>query len=286
MTPGGLSPRPVPGPAPASGLAHGRRLRIGISACFFHADPTRDTFRGKTLQYVEQSIAHWTMSTGALAVMVPSPDGLTRVGDAGVADYAAWLDALVLEGGSDVWPGSYGEEPRSPAWAGDRIRDAYEIALLRAFEAEGKPVLGVCRGLQLMNVAFGGTLWQDLPSERPGPVRHRDPERYDHHLHDLAFEPGSALAALFAGVAAPRVNSIHHQAVRRLASGFVVEAWSPLDGGIEAIRRPGGSYMAAVQWHPEFHRAVAGTLDDRPLLDEFLGAAATRAATGRSAGAD
>ncbi len=260
------------------GVAGGRRLCIGISACFFHADPTRDTFRGKTLQYVEQSIAHWVMSTGALAVLIPSPSGATQKGDATLADYARWLDGLVLEGGSDVWPGSYGEEPRHPDWHGDRIRDAYETALLRAFEAEGKPVLGVCRGLQLMNVAHGGTLWQDLPSERPGAVRHRDPETYDRNLHEVVFEPGSELARLFAHVAAPRVNSIHHQAVRQLAPGFVVEARSPRDDGIEAIRRPGGSFMAAVQWHPEFHRAVEGTLDDTPLLDAFLAAAAAAVA--------
>ena len=84
-------------------------LKVGISACFFHADAKRPIFTGKTLQYVEQSVAHWVMSTGALAVMIPSPEGDTQEGRAALADYADWLDALVLEGGSDVSPTSYGE---------------------------------------------------------------------------------------------------------------------------------------------------------------------------------
>ena len=156
-------------------MASRERLKIGISACFFHADAKRPIFTGKTLQYVEQSVAHWVMSTGALAVMIPSPSGDTQKGDTSLDDYAAWLDALVLEGGSDVWPGSYGEEPLDESWHGDRVRDEYEQGLLAAFAARGKPVLGICRGLQLMNVAHGGTLLQDIDAQRPGEVRHRKP---------------------------------------------------------------------------------------------------------------
>jgi putative glutamine amidotransferase len=247
---------------------------IGISACFFHADAARPIFTGKTLQYVEQSIAHWVMSTGALALMVPSPVGDTQKGDATLADFAAQLDALVLEGGSDVWPGSYGETPLEERWSGDRIRDEYEIGLLRAFEAAGKPVLGVCRGLQLMNVALGGTLYQDIDRLRPGGVRHRDPVAYDRNLHGVDFVEGTRLAEIHRGSPRVTVNSVHHQAIKDLAPGLVVEATSSDDGLIEAIRRPGRSYMAAVQWHPEFHRRGEGTLDDTPMLDDFLRAAA------------
>jgi putative glutamine amidotransferase len=257
----------------------GDRVKVGISACFFHADPARPIFTGKTLQYVEQSIAHWVMSSGALAVMIPSPTGETQKGDVSLADYAGWLDALVLEGGSDVWPGSYGEKPLEERWSGDRVRDEYEKALLAAFAARGKPVLGVCRGLQLMNVAFGGTLLQDIDTQRPGGVRHRDAKAYDRNLHGVAFVAGTRLAEIFEGTRAATVNSVHHQGIKELAPGFVVEATCPADGMIEAIRRPSGSFMAAVQWHPEFHRQGEGTLDDRPLLDDFLAAArAARAA--------
>ena len=249
-------------------------VKVGISACFFHADPKRPIFTGKTLQYVEQSIAHWVASSGeALPVMIPSPLGETQKGDVALADYAEWLDALVLEGGSDVSPTSYGETPIDERWSGDRVRDDYERALLAAFAERGKPVLGVCRGLQLMNVAFGGTLLQDIDTQRPRAVRHRDAALYDRNLHTVEFEPGTTLARVFEGRRSATVNSVHHQGVKDLAAGFVVEARCPTDGMIEAIRRPGRSYMAAVQWHPEFHRAGEGTLDDRPLLDEFVAAA-------------
>ena len=250
------------------------RVKVGISACFFHADVGRPIFSGKTLQYVEQSIAHWVMSSGAMAVMIPSPSGDTQKGDIVLDHYAEWLDALVLEGGSDVSPTSYGETPLQPKWSGDRIRDDYERALLGAFAARGKPVLGVCRGLQLMNVAFGGTLLQDIGTQRPEAREHRNAEIYDRNVHPLEFVKGTRLAEVFATAPAPVVvNSVHHQAIKDLAPGFVVEARCPDDGMIEAIRRPGGSFMAAVQWHPEFHRRGEGTLDDAPLLADFLAAA-------------
>ncbi|HEX7436721.1 MAG TPA: type 1 glutamine amidotransferase [Caldimonas sp.] len=246
---------------------------VGVSACFFHADSDRPIFTGKTLQYVEESIAHWVMSTGALALMIPNPAGATKRGDVELDDYAERLDALVLEGGSDVWPGSYRETPLEERWSGDRIRDEYEQELLHAFAARGKPVLGVCRGLQLMNVALGGTLYQDIDTQLPGAVRHRDAVVYDRNFHELEFVDGTRLAAIHAGIARANVNSVHHQAIKDLAPGLVIEARSPADGLIEAIRRPGPSYMAAVQWHPEFHRRDEGTLDDTPMLIDFLHAA-------------
>jgi len=249
------------------------RLKIGISACFFHADPARPVFTGKTLQYVEQSVAHWVMSTGALSVMIPNPQGDTRRGDVTLRDYAQWLDGLVLEGGSDLWPGSYRETPLHERWNGDRIRDDYEIALATAFMAAGKPVFGVCRGLQLLNVAFGGTLHQDIATQRPDAIAHREAALYDRHFHAVEFVAGSRLAQLYPGVARAKVNSVHHQAIKDLASGLVVEARCPDDGMIEAVRRPGASFVAAVQWHPEFHRPELGTLDDAPILQDFLDAA-------------
>ena len=96
-------------------------LKIGISACFFHPDDERPLFKGKTLQYIEQSVAHWIMSQGDLAVMIPSPTGPTQKGEVQLSDYAEWLDAVVLMGGSDVWPGSYGEVAMDPRWEGDAI---------------------------------------------------------------------------------------------------------------------------------------------------------------------
>ena len=244
-------------------------LKIGISACFFHADEKRPIFTGKTLQYIEQSVAHWVMSQGDLAVMVPAPEQAARL-----EDYARWLDGLVLMGGSDLWPGSYGEEPLDPRWHGDRVRDAYEMALARAFIAQGKPVFGVCRGLQLLNVAFGGTLWQDIATQRPEALKHRDAALYDQLFHRVDFEPGSRLAQLYAGQAGAVVNSVHHQGIKDLAREFVVEARAPDDGSIEAVRWQGPGYVAAVQWHPEFHTGASapGLIDDAPLLADFRAA--------------
>lgn len=247
------------------------KLKIGISACFMHPDKTRTSFAFKTLQYIEQSMAHWVMSGGALPVMVPSP--VESKSGIDVHDYAQWLDGLVLHGGADVWPGSYGEQPLQEAWQGDRIRDEYEQALVHAFVKAGKPVFGVCRGLQLINVAFGGTLYQDISTQLPDSRTHRDGLAYDKHFHTLQIVPKTRLGALFTCASSYKINSIHHQGIKQLAEGFVAEAHCPDDGVIEAIRHTGPSYIAAVQWHPEFHSAELGTLDDAPLLADFLDAA-------------
>ena len=257
-------------------MDHSQRLKIGISACFMHADPARQLFTGKTLQYVEQSIAHWVMSTGAMAVMIPSPTGATQRGDVTLDHYAQWLDGLVLHGGADVSPLSYGEKPINDKWAGDRIRDEYEIDLVAAFERHGKPVFGVCRGLQLLNVAHGGTLYQDIETQVPKALRHRDAQVYDNNFHGVEFAPGSRLASIYPNDKRVKVNSIHHQAIKDLAPGFEIEAMSHDDGIVEAIRRtdPTQSYVAAVQWHPESHRAGSDTIDDAALLEDFLTASA------------
>src|SRR4051812_46193415 len=189
-------------------------LKIGISACFFHEDPKRPIFKGMTLQYIEQNVAHWLMQRDVLAFMVPSPEGRTRrLGSkATVAAYADELDGLVLMGGSDVCPETYGEKALRPEWNGDRIRDDYEISLLRAFMAQSKPVLGVCRGAQVINVAMGGTLYQDIATQLPGALNHRDWARYAQNCHATSLVAGSPLAKLYRGIKLVKTNSIHHQA--------------------------------------------------------------------------
>jgi len=248
-------------------------LRIGVSASFFHADATRPIFKGMTLQYIEQNIAHWLMQRDVLAFMVPSPEGSTRRAGSTVtlAAYADALDALVLMGGSDVAPESYGEQPLRPEWGGDRVRDQYEIGLMKAFMAQSKPVLGVCRGAQLINVAMGGTLWQDVTTQVPHGLNHRNWSIYEKNAHATSLGPGSGLARLYPGIATVKTNSIHHQAVKDLGRNLVVEAWSEPDRLAEAIRGTGPSYLFAVQWHPEFHPpGDTSFIDDTPILDDFL----------------
>lgn len=249
-------------------------LKIGISACFLHPDPARASYGKNTLHYIEQSTAHWVMAGGALPVMIPNVAGASADGAVTLAHYAQWLDGLVMHGGADVWPGNYGEQALKPEWQGDRVRDAYEIALVKAFVAAGKPVFGICRGLQLINVAYGGSLYQDIATQHTNARAHRDEDAFSDHYHGLSVVPQSRLAHLLPQANRYKINSIHHQGIKRLAAGFVVEAHCPDDGVVEAIRHTGADWVAAVQWHPEFHQREAGVLDDSPLLQDFLAAAA------------
>ncbi len=252
------------------------RLRIGLSARILHEPPRELGFRGKTLQYLEQSIAHWLLAHDALAFMIPA-----IVQDAGVSrssislgDYVRALDGLVLQGGADVSPASYGEEPLAPEWGGDRVRDLYEIELFWECAIQGKPVLGICRGHQLINVALGGTLYQDIGTQIAGAASHVDREAYDRHQHDIEIVPGSGLAQLYGMRRHVTVNSIHHQSIKTLGRGLAVEAVSPADGVIEAVRWSGSSYAVGLQWHPEFHsQGESMLLDGSPVLLEFLNAA-------------
>lgn len=249
-------------------------LRIGLSACFFHADPQRAIFKGKTLQYVEQSLAHWLMSEGLKVYMIPSlPEGSSIT----LASVVEDLDGLVLSGGSDVAPESYGESPLRSEWRGDAVRDRYEIALVREFIRQKKPVLGICRGAQLLNVALGGTLYQDIETQIPDALVHRNWDVYDRLFHEVRFESGGGLEKLY-GPGLRKVNTIHHQGLKAIGKDLRVEAVSPTDGIVEAIRYTGGSYALAVQWHPEFQDPADGSLlDGKPFLHEFIQAGRERA---------
>ena len=250
-------------------------LKIGVSPRIFHPQPDARGLQSKTLQYLEQSVAHWVMSRNVLVFMVPTvdKDGLLHRSNIRVADYARVLDGLVLQGGADVSPSSYGEQPLRDEWAGDRVRDVYEIELLHEFVEARKPVLGICRGAQLINVAFGGSLYQDVATQLPEAQRHVTDD-YEKHLHEVRFAPGSRLARLYGGIERPRVTSIHHQSIKALGRGLKAEAWSEPDGVVEAVRGEGPGYVFAVQWHPEFHHAGnQAALDCAPILEEFLEAA-------------
>ena len=249
-------------------------LKIGLSACFFHPDPNRNIFKGKTLQYLEQSIARWVMSSGAMLFMIPSPQENSPIK---LSDYARELDGLVLQGGSDVSPTSYGETPIKPEWSGDKIRDDYEIALTHAFMKVHKPVLGICRGVQLINVAMGGSLFQDIKTQRPDAQSHRDAALYDQAFHEVEFVPNSGLAKLYPGTSKAKINTVHHQAPKDISKYLAVEAWSVPDRIPEALRWQGEGYLFGVQWHPEFQDpARKDLLDTKPILDEFLSAARAR----------
>lgn len=249
-----------------------RALRIGVSARLLHQAPPELGFRNKILQYIEQSLAHWIMEHGAVAFMVPAVahDSKHAARHLKVEQVVQELDALVLQGGADVAPQTYGQTPMDPRWQGDVVRDRYELALLRTFLAQKKPVLGVCRGAQLLNVAFGGTLYQDIATQCAAAHAHVDTELYDHLEHDVTFLQGTVLTKLYPNASQLRVTSIHHQAVNQLGKGMVVEAVSTLDGLVEAIRWTGDTYARGVQWHPEFHHGRDALADSSPIMLDFL----------------
>ncbi|WP_199540316.1 gamma-glutamyl-gamma-aminobutyrate hydrolase family protein [Paraburkholderia kururiensis] len=249
-----------------------RTLRIGVSARIFHPEPGAVGLRGKTLQYLEESIAHWVMSRDVLVFMIPTVghQGMLHPSNIRLRDYAKHLDGLLLQGGADVSPQTYADGAARPEWPGDRVRDMYELELLHEFVESGKPVLGVCRGCQLINVAFGGTLYQDIATDVPTAGVHVS-EHYDQHRHAIHFPEGSTLSHMFPGRREAIVNSIHHQAVKTLGRDLNVEAVSAGDGLIEAVRYRRAPFVVGVQWHPEFHRAGGPELlDCTPLLDTFL----------------
>ena len=196
-----------------------------------------------------------------IGVAWPKPDYVTSLEQAGarvhvldaatdtLPDALAGCDGLLLTGGVDVDPAAYGEAPH-PTVEIDATRDDYELALATLAIARDLPLLAICRGVQVLNVAAGGTLIQDLPSQHPSATRHAINEPRTAIAHDVTITPGTCLSVLLGQTAAIAVNSRHHQAVKETALGFVVSAISP-DGVIEAIERPGATFCVGVQWHPE-----------------------------------
>jgi putative glutamine amidotransferase len=177
-------------------------------------------------------------------------------------------DALVLTGGEDLDPATYGEG-RSPfLGAVDPDRDAFELAIFREALDRGMPVLAICRGLQLVNVAMGGTLWQDLTSQKPGVVVHDPDTSRDTRSHRIDLVPGTRTAEAL-GVTSLTANSIHHQGIKVLGSGLMASGTSE-DGLIEAVELESRrSWLVGVQWHPEeFHREHAAP--DKALFRSLI----------------
>jgi putative glutamine amidotransferase len=253
-------------------MTRARRPHIGVSSNLLHADPERPLYRGKVLHYVEEKLVHAVQRAGAIPVPVAALDS------SGLEDLLSLVDGIVLSGGADVSPTSYGESPLDPRWAGDAVRDDFEIRLLRGAMARGLPVLGVCRGVQLLNAGLGGTLYQDLNTQLPESLVHRDWHRYDELEHEVRLSAGS-WAARCHGATELLVNSVHHQGIKDLAPGLEATAWAP-DGVIEAVQgRDPRQFVVGVQWHPEWLDGSSGSprrIHGAPLFAAFAEACRER----------
>lgn len=200
-------------------------------------------------------------NAGLVPLVVPP---LSRVDHA--ADIMSIAAGLVLSGGGDLDPGLYGEPCHPRANPPDADRDTTELALIAAARARNVPVLAICRGIQAVNVALGGSLVQDIPSELESAIVHDAQGPREARTHEVAIEPGSRLARAV-GSTRISVNSLHHQSVGRLASGLLATAHAP-DGVVEGVESEGGWWLVGVQWHPE---EMSGTEEpwDRRLFQAF-----------------
>lgn len=208
-------------------------------------------------------------SVGAIPWMVPllddDPETLR-----GIYEH---LDGIFLAGGVDVDPSSYGDDRHALCGRTDLARDRVELQFARWALEDGKPVLGVCRGMQVINVAAGGTLYQDCADQFPDSIKHDyfpgAGWARDYLAHEVRVEEGTRLRRLF-DADRVMVNSMHHQAIRRIGEGLVASAVAP-DGLVEAVEGSGDAYMVGVQWHPEM--LIDTDEGTRRVFEEFMAAA-------------
>ncbi|HEU5163079.1 MAG TPA: gamma-glutamyl-gamma-aminobutyrate hydrolase family protein [Thermoanaerobaculia bacterium] len=223
---------------------------------------------GRERASVPASYIEAVRRAGGMPLLVPPGE------DGEAAAVVGRADALLLVGGNDCDPALFGEEPHPSIELIDPRRQRSDLALAAAARRAGLPTLGICLGMQIMNVAAGGTLIQDIPSQVGGRIPHGG-ESSDRARHAVTVDEGSRLAALI-GAGRHDVNSTHHQAVRAAGSGIALTAVAD-DGVVEALEDPAHPFYLGVQWHPE---DMAGERAADPLFEAFIAAARERAKRG------
>ena len=181
-------------------------------------------------------------------------------------ELTALCHGFVFSGGEDIDPSRYGEETRPQCGQIAHRRDAFDFAMFEKALASGKPILGICRGCQLINVALGGTLWQDLPSQQPSDLLHVQKEGAFEHSHSVSILPNTPLAEVL-GQSRLTINSFHHQAAKDIGRGLQVMAKAD-EGIVEAMYLPEHPFLWALQWHPE--RLCDIDADARALFSRFI----------------
>lgn len=212
--------------------------RIGLTGIHHHMNREIEGV------FVAKGYTEALAKAGGLPLVIPFLQEKDRI-----QDLVEELDGLVLTGGEDVDPQWFGEEPCLGLGDVSPERDYLEIPLVRAFVEKDKPILAICRGMQVLNVALGGTLWQDLTRQKKQVLQHRQNAPRWHLSHHVYIGEGTRLAEIL-GTDPIKVNSFHHQGLKDVAPGLIVSGVSP-DGVIEAIESPTHSFILGVQWHPE-----------------------------------
>lgn len=241
-------------------------IHLGVSSCFMYPDPSRAVFGHKTLAYFEQDMARYLSRPGVLPILIPD------LPEEDLMKYLDQMDGFVFQGGSDIAPSTYNEEPiANGRWPGDPQRDQYELIILDYAYKRRRPVFAICRGMQLVNVFFGGTLYQDLKTCITESHEHRNPEIYDKVMHELTCTPDGLLKKLYHSDRII-VNSVHHQGIKTLGKGLVKDAITQ-DNLTEAFHYEDmdNHFILGVQWHPEFSHTLGDKVaDPEPLYDYFL----------------
>ncbi|MBB3700282.1 gamma-glutamyl-gamma-aminobutyrate hydrolase family protein [Flammeovirga yaeyamensis] len=240
-------------------------IKIGISSCFMYPDTSRSTFGPKSLSYVENDMMEYVSQNGVLPILLPdiNKEKLKRILDE--------LQGVVLQGGVDVAPEMYGEKPIGK-WLGDAYRDEYELFIIEEAIKRNIPVFGICRGFQLLNVYYGGTLYQDTITQRPQSLNHRSAELYDKVNHKITIHKATPLYEIYPFDQDVFVNSVHHQAIKDLSNELEIWATSE-DGLIEAFGHKNfkGTKVMGVQWHPEFSKTLNQlVINANPLIQLFI----------------
>ena len=199
----------------------------------------------RRLNFLDLAYARAVDNAGGMPIHFPS---LPQSGM--FAEAMSMIDGLILTGGGDIHPSYYGQEITAPISLSPDQRTDFDLGIFRAAMKAGKAILAICHGMQIMNVALGGTLYQDISSQPPGSIIHREMEGKTPARHSVQVEPGSRLANMLGGMLEFEVCSTHHQGVRDLGKGLRVSAKSP-DGIVEGIELSGHPKVIGVQWHPE-----------------------------------
>ncbi|NWF56146.1 MAG: gamma-glutamyl-gamma-aminobutyrate hydrolase family protein [Syntrophaceae bacterium] len=200
---------------------------------------------GRALSFLDLAYAQCVEEAGGMPFHLPP---LSSPGF--IPEALAMMDGLVLSGGADIHPSYYREEISSPAVLSPDQRTAFDLALLRGAMKANKSILAICHGMQIVNIAQGGTLYQDIPTQVPGAIEHRGKKDPTPASHGVTVEDGSKLAQMMGGMLQFEICSTHHQAVKSLGRNLRVIARAP-DGVVEGIELSDHPKLVGVQWHPE-----------------------------------